>query len=79
MVCGVERFQVFDLALGILVQRIVGRAHMGEQCVASFRRKRARDQDRSHGRNLIVAVIGVPGTAILVCCSAAFRTTAISG
>ena len=60
---GVERLQPFDLLLQIIGQRIIGSAHMLEMCIAAFGRKRAGHQNRTHRRDLVVRMVGVPCAA----------------
>ncbi len=44
-------------------QGIVGGAHVGKQGVAAYGGQFTRQQDRAHGRDFVVAVVGVPPAA----------------
>ena len=52
--------QVVHLAPGLLVERVVGRAHVGELGVAAGRRDRARREQRILGRHVLERAVGVP-------------------
>src|SRR3989454_7851065 len=52
--------QVLDLGPGLGVERVVGRAHVGELRVAALRRDRARVQDRVLRRDHLERAVGMP-------------------
>ena len=56
----VQADEVVHLALGLLVERIVGRAHVGEFGVAAGRRDVARRQQRILGRHRLERAVGMP-------------------
>ena len=56
----VQADQVVHLALGRLVERVVGRAHVGELGVAAGSAGSARRQQRILGRHVLERAVGVP-------------------
>ena len=57
---GVKCLQVFDLVFQLIRERIISSAHMRPHRVAPFGRQMSCNQHRTHRRDLIIGMIGVP-------------------